>query len=56
MHRSGAEAAAGRRDNSPPTPKLSIGKTNPQASGWSKRSVEKLPYVIRDAKILVKKN
>uniref|UniRef100_A0A453HGF6 Uncharacterized protein n=1 Tax=Aegilops tauschii subsp. strangulata TaxID=200361 RepID=A0A453HGF6_AEGTS len=55
-HRSGAEAAAGRRDSSPPTPELSTGKTNPQAPGWNKRAVEKLPYVNRDAKILVKKN
>nr|XP_040242568.2 uncharacterized protein LOC120962752 [Aegilops tauschii subsp. strangulata] len=37
-HRSGAEAAAGRRDSSPPTPELSTGKTNPQAPGWNKRT------------------
>ncbi|XP_037441486.1 uncharacterized protein LOC119309612 [Triticum dicoccoides] len=37
-HRSGAEAAAGRRDSSPQTPELSTGNTNPQAPGWSKRT------------------
>ncbi|XP_048568606.1 uncharacterized protein LOC125549181 [Triticum urartu] len=37
-HKSGAEAAAGRRDSSPPTLELSTGKTNPQVPGWNKRT------------------
>ena len=35
------EEAANRRENSPPTSELSMGKTNPRAPGWNKRSVRK---------------
>lgn len=34
---SAAEAAAGRRESSPPTSELSTGKINPQEPGWNKR-------------------
>ncbi|KAI5000619.1 hypothetical protein ZWY2020_005208 [Hordeum vulgare] len=45
-----SEAAAERRDNSPPTSEMSIGKMNPRAPGWTKRlAVEFAPNFARKA-------